>query len=602
MKPYLNFLLTKRKTEVKVMKKMFPFLLTVMALSLLMAPQATAIGTPAGTLIENQAYSDYNDANGNALPRVYSNTVTTEVTQVAAVRTTPETATKLGTAGTDVYYAANICNDGNGPDTFDLTAVNDQGWTTTIYKDDNQDGIWDPLTETTEITSTDLVDPDQCESIIVVASVPIDAQPDDFSDTTLTATSQFDPNVSDTSTFTTTALAAALEIVKTASPTTPEDGDIVTYAINGKNLGTETALNVFLIDQIPTNTTYVAGSMRFGPIGVTYETAAALTDTSDGDPGYFNNALSPKQIELTRGDVAPGEGGVLFFQVRVDDDVPAGTEIINTGTATYQLVEGETTYTTNSNESSITVDSDASVLLDPDQATSGNPGDQIVYAFTAYNNGNTTDVIDLTYTSSSGLTWTFWQDVDGNGIPGTDGDFLLTDTDGDGIIDTNSIPQGGSTPILAVATIPAGTSDGTVDSTVVTGTSSVEPADEDGSDIENLTTTVTAPVLALTKTVSPNGPQPPGTELIYTVTVTNNGTGVATTVVITDIVPTYTTYKAGSLKSGSTLATIIVKTDAADGDGAYYDPGSNAVIIPDGNTLSLGPNGTYVLQFTITID
>ena len=606
MENFNRFLISTLRMEAKIMKRSIFFLIMFTALSMLVSTQAWAVGTVAGTPIENQAYSDYDDANGNALPRVYSNTVTTVVSQVGGLLLEPPTASKTGTAGTDVYYAATVHNEGNGADVYDLSAANDEGWTTTIYQDDNQDGIWDSATETTVITTTGSIAADGQEYVIIVIGIPSTAGTTtvDTSIATLTATSQFDNSVTASSDFTTTALAASLEITKTASPTAPEDGDVITYAITGKNLGTEDALNIVFVDVIPTNTTYVADSMRVGPIGGSYATANVISDASDApDPGYYNSGSG--QVELTWGDEAPYDGtngGVFYFQVRVDDDVSAGVDISNTGTASYQLVPAGTTYNTQSNESNVTVDSDASVLLDPDRSSSGDPSDEIVYAFTVYNNGNATDVIDLTYTSNSGWTYVFWEDVDLNGIPGTDGDYVLTDTDGDGTIDTGGITQGGSLPVLAVVTIPAGTADGTTETAVVTGTSSLEPGDADGSDIETLTTTVTAPVLSLVKEVSPTGAQPPGTELTYTVTVTNNGTGAATAVVISDLIPTYTTYKADSISAGSTVGTLTSKTDANDGDGARYDSLSEAVIVPDGSSLSLGPGGTYVLRFTVTID
>ena len=102
-------------------------------------------------------------------------------------------------------------------------------------------------------------------------------------------------------------------------------------------------------------------------------------------------------------------------------------------------------------------------------------------------------------------------------------------------------------------------------------------------------------MLTISKTVSPIGNQPPGTELTYTVTVTNTGSGVAKTVVITDLVPQYTTFNAGSIKSGNPL---VSRSDDADLDCAYYDTGSNAVITDHGQ---LGAGGVLILQFTVTI-
>jgi uncharacterized repeat protein (TIGR01451 family) len=112
-------------------------------------------------------------------------------------------------------------------------------------------------------------------------------------------------------------------------------------------------------------------------------------------------------------------------------------------------------------------------------------------------------------------------------------------------------------------------------------------------------------VLSVVETVFPDpasGAQPPGTVLTYTVTVTNSGNGNATGVFITDMVPTYTTYVLGSIRTGATAGTLAVRSDATDGDGADYNSGTNAIIIPDGGSLSLGKNGTWVLEFKVTID
>jgi trimeric autotransporter adhesin len=190
-----------------------------------------------------------------------------------------------------------------------------------------------------------------------------------------------------------------------------------------------------------------------------------------------------------------------------------------------------------------------------------------------------------------------WADVDGDGTPGTDGDYILTDTDSDGIIDTGVLtPNGGSLTLLAVSTIPVGTIDGSVGIMTVTGNST---RDTGVSDSITLTTTVTAPVLTISKTVSPEGSQPPGTVLTYTITVTNIGTGTATSIVIADTVPEYTTYVAGSLKTGTSLADLHSRTDAQDDDGASYISASNSVVT---DPATRGPGGVRILQFQVKID
>ncbi|MHB8828972.1 MAG: hypothetical protein ACYC6Q_05525 [Syntrophales bacterium] len=171
---------------------------------------------------------------------------------------------------------------------------------------------------------------------------------------------------------------------------------------------------------------------------------------------------------------------------------------------------------------------------------------------------------------------------------------------------------------MAVATIPAGTANGTVSVVTITGTSVADPTK---SDTQAFTTTVKAPILTVVKgltavqapaggatctpTNTTNGSPcavVPGSTLTYLVTVTNSGNGNATSVVITDIVPQYTTYKAGSIKTGATAGTLTARTDAADGDGAEYSAGSNSVVVPDGGTLTIGATGTTVIQFQVTVN
>jgi uncharacterized repeat protein (TIGR01451 family) len=248
----------------------------------------------------------------------------------------------------------------------------------------------------------------------------------------------------------------------------------------------------------------------------------------------------------------------------------------------------------------------------------GNPGDNIVYPFIVTNNGNNPDTVNLAYTSTQGWTWAIWVDANGDGIPGNDGDHLLTDTNGDGKLDTGSLPQNGTIALLAVATIPVGTANGTADTVTFTGTSVADPTK---SDTQAFTTTVKAPILSIVKGLTavqaPSGGATctptnttngspctvvPGSVLTYTVTVTNSGNGNATSVVIADIVPQYTTYKAGSIKTGATAGTLTARTDAIDGDGAEYNSGSNSVVVPDGGSLTIGATGTTVIQFQVTVN
>ena len=595
----LLFNLVRRKEVSKKVKKILCGII-VLGVILLFTPSAMAVGTPAGTVISNQAFADYEDANGNPLPRVYSNTVTTTVSQVAGVVITPETATKSAAQGTSLTFPATVTNSGNGDDTFALEVNTCAGWTATIYEDTNGNGILDA--GESAITDTGKLSADETYNILVVVDIPSETNNGTTCDTTLTATSQFDGGVTDTSTYTTIVQDAVLSVIKSADTSKgTKPGDVITYAIEGRNIGSATAEDVVIVDHIPANTTYVPGSIRIGPVGGSYDTATPQTDADDSDNADYSVTI-PDAITVNWGNAepepAPSGSSIIYFQVRVNDDVPQGTVISNVGDVDYK-VGGNSQPTQHTSTASFKVDYLPDVLLSPDRSSSDDPGSEVVYAFTVYNNGNASDTIDLTYTSSLGWNWTIWLDSDGNGQPGTNGDVVLTDTDGDGKIDTGPLPPGESVSLLAVATIPAGVSDGSIDTTIITGISSI---DTGVTDSENLTTTVTAPVLSVYKTVEPAGNHPPGTELTYTITVTNNGSGVATSVVITDTIPDYTTYVPGSIKTGPNTGSLTSRTDAADGDGAQYNSGTNTVVAGDSSNITIGPGSTWVLQFKVTID
>jgi len=570
-------------------------------LLLVSVPAAMAAGTAAGTVISNQAYADYDDANGNALARIYSNTVTTTVSQVGAIEVSPATASVTGQPDTQVVVGASVSNTGNGSDTFDLALSGlDPGWTATIYWDENGDDMWDPVNETTVVTDTGSLAANGEFEVLIVVDVPDTASNGDSSSVTLTATSQFDSNQSDSGTYTVTVQDAVLSATKSVYDSTGyQPGDTVTYAISGSNSGSATAENVVITDVIPANTTYVAGSIRIGAVSGDYDGAAVQTDADDSPTDDVKYTAGFRTITVDWGDAPASDSGVIYFKVTIDADVASGTRVENVADLDYEVGE-QAQPTIQSSRAFFDVADLADVdLAATTTAQSGDPGDQIVYPFTVTNDGNATDTIDLTYNSTAGWTWAFWVDNDGNGIPGTGGDFLLTDTDSDSVIDTDDLTAGSTASLLAVATIPSGTSDGTTDDLTITGTSSV---DSNTTDSQGFTTTVTAPVLALTKSVTPTGNQPPGTELTYTIQVSNSGSGVATSLVVTDSVPANTTYKTGSTYSGSSLGSLTLRSDASDGDGAHYDDTNKRVVAGANNNISLGSGGTFYLRFTVTID
>jgi uncharacterized repeat protein (TIGR01451 family) len=149
---------------------------------------------------------------------------------------------------------------------------------------------------------------------------------------------------------------------------------------------------------------------------------------------------------------------------------------------------------------------------------------------------------------------------------------VLTDTNGDGIVDTGVIAAGATMNVVVRGTVPVGTAPNAVNTLTVTGTSVLDPT---RTDSVTFTTTVTAPNVSLAKSVSPTGAQAPNSVLTYTVVITNNGNGTATNLVLTDPIPANTTFVGGTITvDGGT------RTDAIDADNAEISNNTIVVRIP----------------------
>jgi uncharacterized repeat protein (TIGR01451 family) len=216
------------------------------------------------------------------------------------------------------------------------------------------------------------------------------------------------------------------------------------------------------------------------------------------------------------------------------------------------------------------------------------------------NDANDTDTIEVSGSSSNG--WTpidFYLDVNGNGVYDSGTDTALTNTNGSGGVDTGALPDSVSNPgnndvdILACLTVPAATTNGTTDDLTVNVESAAD-SNETGQAVD--TTTVSAPALTVSKAVSPTGNQPPGTTLTYTITISNAaGSGQANNVVLTDPIPTNTTYVGSSITQDAAAR----GDGTADGDNADHNvTTAGAVTVTVGN-MAGGTSTTITFQVTI---
>jgi len=269
-----------------------------------LATPAFALGTPAGTDIDNQATVNYEDANGNGLVAL-SNVVTTTVSQVAAVSVTPDNSTSAN-PGDVVVFAHTLANNGNGDDTFDLTAVSATGWTTVVFIDVNANNQYDAGTDTV-VSDTGLLTADATFDFWVAVTVPPGAANNASDVTTVTGTSQFNNAVSDSAADTINVTSPELSVSKSVSPTGPQPpGTTLTYTIVIDNNGSVAANNVVMTDPIPANTTYAANSIT--------QDGNPRTDVPDVDNATFNGT----QVQVDVGTLASGASTTITFQVTID--------------------------------------------------------------------------------------------------------------------------------------------------------------------------------------------------------------------------------------------------------------------------------------------
>ena len=237
------------------------------------------------------------------------------------------------------------------------------------------------------------------------------------------------------------------------------------------------------------------------------------------------------------------------------------------------------------------------VIFDPDRAVSTPPNGSLVIAHTVANTGGMTDTCDLTWTSSGGFapsSVVFYRDADAGGTL-TPGDTLLTDTDGDGPVDTGPIAPGGAPlRVLAVAAIQASSTVGQVATVILRARSSLDASQ---SDTAVDTITIVQPSLTLVKTVD-RATAPPGAVLRYTVTYSNTGTSDAVAVDIVDPIPVGTTYLAGSA-SGAGMTVTFSHDGGATYDGFETTPVTHVRWL---KVSPLAPSASGSVMFQTSVD
>lgn len=301
---------------------------------------------------------------------------------------------------------------------------------------------------------------------------------------------------------------------------------------------------------------------------------------------------------------------------------PAGTVIENTATVSFDV--GGTPLSVDSNTTTLTVDEriDVTVTVQSPQVLVAANDTNRELLFTVTNTGNGTETFQLAIDSV----------IAGNDfdpVPAVPAIYFDTDGSGDFNVGDQAYTPGSNDPVLLadesvdvflVNDIPGtvlngeiGRSELTATSTTGTGAPGTEFAGQGDNGVDAIIGTtggeaadlgeylVSEVALSVTKAQAVTDPfggsEPlPGSTITYTITVEVTSTGTASTSVLSDAIPTFTTYVPNSMTlNGSPL------TDAADADaGEFNTAGIPSVVVQLGDLTQT--DGIQTIVFEVQID
>lgn len=271
---------------------------------------------------------------------------------------------------------------------------------------------------------------------------------------------------------------------------------------------------------------------------------------------------------------------------------PAGTSISNQASATYSDGSG-VSRTVTSNLVQTTVTQVYSLTLAANGAQNATPGSVVYYPHTLTNTGNGTDTFNLSAVSgATAFTMTNVQIYldNGSGQP-----------TGSPITSTGALASGASFKFIVTGTVPATATSGQTNAITVTGTST---GDNTKTATNTDTTTVTSnAVITLTKAISAGSGAQGSGPYTYTLTYTNTGNSAATSVAISDVVPTGMTYVGGSARWSVTGSTALSDTGGSVGSApntltSSYTGGTRTFLATIAN-VAAGQSGTISFQVNV---
>jgi trimeric autotransporter adhesin len=555
-----------------------------------------AAGLPVSTLNNTARYGYFDGA--TVQPNVNTNTFTFSVNQTAAATFTGQTVASAA-QGSTVTYNNTLTNNGNGTDTFDITVGTGfpVGTAYTLFKADGVSPLLD--TNGNGIPDTGPVAAGATYNVVLNVTLPSGALGGPYS-VGKTATSAFNPTVAPVAVDTLTAIVAnTVDLTNnSALPGAPGAGPGVEVAAVTTNTvlpGATTRFTLFV------NNTSATGD-TFNLSASTDATFAALSLPA-GWTVVFRNAAG---TVITNTGVIAGGGNVQVF---ADVTVPANQVAIPApGADLYFRVVSPASGAVDRKHDAVIVQTVRSVQLVPNNSGQVFPGGSVVYAHTLTNAGNVAEntgganTISLALADSQGV-FTSVVYLDANSSNTIDAGDVVINTPAD----LGPVAAGQAVRLLVRVSAVSGAGVGVIDTTTLTATTAgvingvAAPAVVTVID----GTTVISGNLVLVKeqaldancdgvadtafgTATVSTGAIPGACIRYRITVTNNGVADVATVVVSDSIPTFTTYH-GTIVAAST-------------QGAVTAPAAGAVGTVSVAVGTLTPSQSVVITFGVRID
>lgn len=561
-----------------------------------------AAGTAPGVL-NNTATSSYN--NGAATVTGASNTVPFTVLQAANVTLTGTTVLGPAAPGSTVSFTNTVTNTGNGSDTFNITLSPGNFPAGTTFQLFKSDGVT-PLVDTNGDGTVDTgpLAPAAVYNVILKATLPPNATNTGAPFVIVkTATSVFDPTKSANTNDQLTAVANSVVDATNNLPTAVgvpgaglfANGEAAAQVTNTLNPGNSTVFTVVANNTGPSPDSYNLGASTVATFAsVTLPAGWSVSFRADGGAG---NCSTTGATITNTGSVAAGGNVVVCALVNVPAGFVAGT------TQLYFRTLSPTSNASDTLHDAVIVNAVRSITLTPNGAGQTYPGGSYVYSHTLTNTGNVTEGNGVLSTATlagannqAGWTSALYYDANASGVLDATDPQISGALSAAGVLPAGLAP-GASITVFNKVIAPSGATPGAVDATTITVTTTngsyvttvpaVATAIDSTTVIAGNLTLSKAQSLDLTCTGATGGTvyapaalsARPNQCVLYQITVTNVGSANATTVVVSDATPSYTTLSSAA---ASTVGTVTGPAAGATGTVTAtigtLTPGQSAVV------------------------